>query len=147
MENLLINNKSKLNVSNLVRVGDISYFEGPILTLFEELNTGHFYLFDWVDRDEKCNRWLIYSVLPESLSQYLNREISHLDFFKNRTQKNVCCMDISSQNGSFHNYDAFELAQIPENYLPKQDNFFDIEDCPAFEIIKAAVAKTLSLAH
>ena len=147
MENLLINNEDKLNVSNLTRVGDISHFEGPILTLFEEPNTGHFYLFDWVDRNKQSNRWLIYSISPEDLLQYLNKEISHLDLFKNRTEKQVYYIDIDNQNSSFRDYDAFELTQISENYLPKQDNFFDIEDCPSFEIINAAVVKTLSLAH
>jgi hypothetical protein len=53
MENLSINKEHKLKVTNLVRVGDISYFEGPILSLFTELHSGHLYLFDWVDRDKK----------------------------------------------------------------------------------------------
>lgn len=144
MENLLINTAHKLNVSNLVRIGDLSYFEGPVLALFEEVDTGNFYLFDWVDRDKKSNRWLIYNVLPEDLLQYLNKEISHLALFKNRAKKSVHYIDIDNQNNSFRDYDAFELTQIPKNYLPNQNNFFDLEDCPTFEKIKTSVNKSLS---
>lgn len=147
MENLLINKEQKLDVSNFTRVGEISYFEGPMLTLFEEVDTGSFYLFDWIDNNDISNRWLIYSILPEMLLQYLNKEISHSDLFKNRTEKRTHYMDINNQNDSFRDYEAFELMQIPEKYLPAEDNFFDIEDCPAFEKIKMSAAKSLSLTH
>ncbi len=147
MENLLINKEHKLDVSNFIRVGDLSYFEGPMLTLFEDLNTGNFYLFDWVDRDEKSNRWLIYNVSPEYLLQYLSGEITHTTLFENRVEKNVYYMDIDSQNDSFRDFEAFELSQISEKYLPNPDNFFDVENCLAFEEIKTVLTKSLFLAH
>jgi hypothetical protein len=59
MEKLKFNINKSLDTGNFVRIGDLSYFEGPLLSLFEELNSGHLYLLDWVDRDEKSNRWLI----------------------------------------------------------------------------------------
>ena len=95
MENLIFNNEKKLDMTNLVRVGDLSYFEGPLLSLFEELNSGHFYLFDWVDRDMKTNRWIIYRVSPKYLLNYLSGKISHLDIFNNRPNNSVFFMDIA----------------------------------------------------
>lgn len=43
MEILTFNNNKQLDISNFIRIGDLSHFEGPLLTLFEELNSGHLY--------------------------------------------------------------------------------------------------------
>ena len=144
MENLIFNSKNKLNTTNLVRVGDLSYFEGPLLSLFEDISSGHFYLFDWVDRDTKTNRWIIYRVSPKDLLNYLNGKITHLDIFNNRPIKSVFFTDIDCQNRPFYLYDAFELNTIPTIYLPNNDIFFDLSDCYSFEKIKSVVIRSHS---
>ncbi len=144
MKNLSINRNRKLNTANFIRIGDISFFEGPLLSLFEELNSGHLYVFDWVDRDKKHNKWLIYRVLPKVLLQYLNKKISHFDLFNNRAESSTYYTDIDYRNQAFYNYDALELTQIPEDYLPNQDNFFEPEDCPALNRIKVVIMASLS---
>lgn len=144
MENLTFNSNKLLNTSNFIRVGDLSNFEGPLLSLFEELNSGHLYLFDWVDRNQKSNRWLIYRALPKYLLQFLNGKISHLELFEKRPNKTVFYTDIDSNNKSFSYYDSFELVSLPPNYYPNSDNFFDVSDCNSIEKIKSVIINSLS---
>lgn len=144
MENLITQPNSTLDTYNFVRIGDLCAFEGPILSLFEELNSGYLYLFDWVDRDKKHNRWLIYRVSPRELLKFLHEEISHFELFKSKPQPITYYIDIDSRNQIFYNYPAIELAEMPTNYYPNKDSFFEIEDCPMFEKIKSFVIKTLS---
>lgn len=144
MEPLVINNKIKLDADRLVRIGDLSYFEGPLLSLFEELNSGHFYLFDWVDRDMKSNRWLIYRVHPKYLLRYLSGAISHLEVFNHKPEGNVFFIDIDAKNNPFYNYDALALKDIPEMYYPNDENFFDKAACNSFEKIRSVIIDSLS---
>ena len=133
MENLIFNLEKKIDTTNFFRIGNLAYFEGPLLSLFGVLNSRHLYLFDWIDRDEKTNRWLIYRVSPKYLLEYLQGKISHLQLFENRPNKTVYYMDIDAQNKPFYLYDAYELNNIPENYLPNSYNFFELSDCDAYK--------------
>jgi hypothetical protein len=144
MENLTFNTEEPLNTSNFVRLGDLSYFEGPLLSLFEELNSGHLYLFDWVDRDNKFNRWLIYRVSSRLLLQFIDNKISHLELFERRLDNKVYFTDIDSKNKLFSNYDSFAIESLPSNYYPNSDNFFELSDCNHFEKIKSAIINSLS---
>lgn len=144
MENLTFSSKKSLDTSKFNRIGDLLYFEGPILSLFEELNSGHLYLFDWVDRDEKSNRWLIYRTSPISLLQFIRYQISHLRLFRKRPEEEVYFVDIDAKNELFSNYDAFAIEELPQNYLPNDDNFFELSDCKHFEEIEAVIINALS---
>ncbi|TZF85002.1 hypothetical protein FW774_08530 [Pedobacter sp. BS3] len=144
MENLIYNSNDKLHTHNLVKVGDLSFYEGPLLSLFEELNTGHFYLFDWVDRDMKSNRWMIYRVAPRQLLEYINGNISHLELFNNRPNNSTYFTDIDHQNKPFFQYNACALKIIPDNYLPNDENFFDLSNCGSLEKIKSVIITSLS---
>lgn len=144
MENLTFDKNRKLDTTNFVRVGDLSYFEGPLLSLFEELKSGHFYLFDWVDRDDKFNRWIVYRVSPKNLMQFLNGELSHLKLFGSRPNDSIYFTDIDFHNKPFYNYDIFRIEVLPNSYIPNSDNFFNQSDCNAFEKIKSVVIDSLS---
>lgn len=144
MENLIFNINKPLDTSNFVRIGDLSYFEGPLLSLFEELNSGHLYLFDWVDRDEKSNRWLIYRTSPNYLLRFINCEISHLEIFEKRPEKEVYFTDIDSRNKLFSSYDSFAIERLPQTYYPNSDNFFELSDCNNFEKIKSVIINSRS---
>jgi len=144
MENLIINKNKRLHTNNFVRIGDLSYFEGPLLSVFEELNSGHLYLFDWVDRDHNFNRWLIYRISPKFLLQYINCEITHFELFERRPDKDIYFTDIDLKNQPFSDYESFALELLPQNYFPNTDNFFELCDCKHFEKIKSAIINSLS---
>ena len=144
MENLTFNSKETLDTTNFIRIGDLLYFEGPLLSLFEELNSGHLYLFDWVDKDQQSNRWLIYRVSSKHLLQFINCKISHLELFEKRPNKKVFFTDIDSTNKLFSHYGAFEIVSLPPSYYPNSDNFFEISDCNSIEKIKSVIINSLS---
>ncbi|WP_027002514.1 DUF6575 domain-containing protein [Hugenholtzia roseola] len=140
MEHLRIIPHSIYELFHLRRVGNLLYFEGPLLSLFKEKGGVHFYLFDWVDSSQDANRWLIYRVSIQSISDFLDKKISHLELFKNRNLDKIYVVDISRGNESFYDYQAYELQQLPANYLPNADNFFEPSDSPDLEAIKVAIA-------
>ena len=144
MENLTFSINKQLDTNNFIRIGDLSHFEGPLLTLFEELNSGHLYLFDWVDRDEKYNRWLIYRVSPNHLLHFIHNKISHLELFEKRPEKDVYFTDIDTGNKSFYNYNSYKIESIPNAYYPNSDNFFELSDCNGFDKIKSVIINSLS---
>jgi len=143
MENLIFNSEKKINTTNFVRIGDLSYFEGPLLSLFQESKSGHFYIFDWVDRDNKFNRWIIYRIKPEYISKYLSGKLSHLDLYKNRQDK-VYFTDIDSHHKSYYHYDAYQVKKLPKSYIPNSNNFFELLDSNAFEKIKSVIEDSFS---
>ncbi|EDN65617.1 hypothetical protein BGP_0795 [Beggiatoa sp. PS] len=50
---------------NLRDIVDLIYFDGPLLTLFEN-EYGDSYLYYWCDVDEQCNRWLVFRVTKKN---------------------------------------------------------------------------------
>ena len=144
MENLICNTDEKINTANFIRIGDLLYFEGPLLSLFKEENSGHFYVFDWVDRDAVCNRWLIYSVSATHLLHFINGKISHLELLENRPNKAIYVSEIDARNNHFSSYTNAKIANLPDSYLPDSDSFFELCDCISFEKIKASIIASLS---
>jgi hypothetical protein len=140
MENITVR-KIELSLKNsFVRVGDISFFEGPLITLFEDFNTSDLYFYDWVDRDNNCNRWLIYKVIPQELLKFLNKKISHFDLFQHVDEFFVT--DINNRSG-LNNYEIGKLLELPDEYIPNTDSFFNEDDCPSFDKILSFVLKSL----
>lgn len=144
MKKLIFDIEKKLDTSNFNRIGDLSYFEGPLLSLFKDIISGHFYIFDWVDRDSRFNRWLIYRVAPKYVLQFLNREISHLELFQTRPNQAIYFTDIEGFDSGFFHYSAFQIETLPDSYLPNEDNIFDPADCDAEAKIKLVVKDSLS---
>lgn len=144
MEQLTYNNDRQLDTTNFVRVGDLSNFEGPMLSLFEELSNGHLFLFDWVDRNQSSNRWLIYRVYPIALMNFIKGKISHFELFQERPQKAIFYTDIDSKSSPIFPYTAFEILILPDSYLPNKDNYFIKEDCHSYSRILAVVKNSIS---
>ena len=122
-------NTKSLKPSNWLRIGDLSNFEGPILTLFQDLESNHLFLYDWVDRDKTHNRWMIYTVYADKLNQFLNKEISHFDLFQERPTEAIYVSDMDNRGMNFSQYPILELVEVPEEYVPSKENYFEEGDC------------------
>lgn len=120
-----------LRLQNLyVRIVDVVNFEGPLLTLFENIKNKHLYLFDWVDRDSQCNRWLVYRCNPTSLDKFINEKISHFELF--HSDEPYCFVVDIDKNLNWNNLQQIEKNNLPVNYLPSKEDFFEKYDCPNF---------------
>lgn len=142
MEDLLIKGTNLAVPNNLTRVGDLVYFEGPLLTLFENSGNGHFYLFDWIDRDKFFNRWLVYRISPAALLSFISNQISHLDLFKSNPDGKFYFTDIEAKH-KMNDYALLELIDVPLKYFPNSENYFDKADCPFFGKIRALTIRAL----
>ncbi len=126
--------------SSFIRIGDISFFEGPLIILFEDFHNNDLYFYDWVDRDDEYNRWLIYKVIPQELLKFLNRKISHFDLFQHVDEFFVANIN---NNLGLNNYNIEKLVELPDGYIPNRDSFFDESDCPSFDKIRSFVLTKL----
>ncbi|NDV58316.1 hypothetical protein [Bacteroides sp. 519] len=132
---------NELNVKDILRIGDLVYFEGPLLSLYQD-RYNHLYIFDWVDRDNKCNRWLVYRVTPQVLMQFLKGDLSHYELFEQRGD--TYSIDIENSGRLLFDSDLLKLAEVPLIYYPNKDDYFDIEDCLQYEKIKRTLEDVIS---
>ena len=66
-------------IKGLYKIDDLIYFDGPLLSFYSN-DSGDNYLYYWVDVDDFCNRWVVFSVELSELNDYLN---AHLIFLLN----------------------------------------------------------------
>ncbi len=114
---------------NLVRIGDLVNFEGPILTLFSDQERKSLYLYDWVDNDHYYNRWLIFQGEPRKILDFVNQRISHYELFATPVEPYYYSVDIDG-NLNFTNYRKIMANQVPQSYYPDRQVFFAPSDCP-----------------
>jgi hypothetical protein len=134
--------KSKINgdlnfQNSLVRIVDVVNFDGPLLTLFEHKENKHIYLLDWINRNSEFNRWLLFETKPNVLDKFVKGTISHYDLFMSE-DSNGYFVDIDTHL-NWSNCQIFQKKNLPSNYLPKKDVFFDEYDCPNFPRLKAFI--------
>jgi hypothetical protein len=134
--------KSKINSNPnfqnlLVRIVDVINFDGPLMTLFEYEENKHLYLLDWIDRDSTYNRWLLYKSNPIMLDKFIKGSISHYDLFM-AEDINCYIVDIDTHL-TWNNCQVVQKKNLPINYLPKKDVFFEEHDCPNFTRLKAFI--------
>jgi hypothetical protein len=144
MENLQGNIAHKrLIKAHLTKIGDLLYFDGSLMTLFKNTKYNNsLHLFDWAESDEIYNRWLVYDLKPIDVLSYVNSEMSHLNLIKKG--KNIRAVDIDKAL-NFHNCLTLEFTSIPFSYLPKENFFFDKEDCPDLKRIQVFLDEMLVL--
>lgn len=126
--------------NTLVRIVDIVNFEGPLLTLFENIKNKHLYLLDWVDKDAQFNRWLVYRCNPSMLDKFIKKEVSHNDLFM--SDEPFCYIVDMGQNFKWHDVQKLEKSNLPKVYYPMKDDFFEEEDCPNLDKLKLFLGQT-----
>ncbi len=134
--------KSKINSNHnfqnlLVRIVDVVNFDGPLMTLFEHKENKHIYLLDWIDSNSEFNRWLLYKSNPIVLENFIKGSMSHYDLFMSE-EVNCFVIDIDTHL-NWNNCQIVQKKNLPINYLPKKDVFFEEYDCPNFTRLKAFI--------
>lgn len=107
-------------------VEDIIYFDGPLLSILKGSTTQDYFYY-WCDSDNRFNRWMCIPVTRKEIINYKSEKISLLDLCKKRAQ--LLFVDINSdlkpQKGK-----KVDFENIPEEYLPPAESFFDQELSP-----------------
>lgn len=123
------------------KLGDLIYFEGPLLSLFIDRNNPDiYYLYKWVDSDENLNRWIVTQVDSLSLR----------NFFYSQTTLREIILD-SPVSYSIELNDELEEYNIkvcpsnnlPNEYLPSSGTYFEEEKFTEFaQAFKSIIAQT-----
>lgn len=138
--------EGKFSTNDLRKVADLIYFDGPFLSHYVS-KFGDNYLSYWVDCDENNQRWLVFRVGINSLQNYVNKKKSLYELIKEVDDGFVYAIDISEDGSQSVPLMVF-LADIPDEYLPTADSYFDFsyekesdvaalsmtEQCGLFEI-------------
>lgn len=114
------------------------------MSLFYDFIKQKFYIFDWVDRNECVNRWLIYGVSPHIILNFMMGKMSLLNMFKMRSEMDVYYIDLHFSHKNFYEVPAYLLKSIPDTYYPNENNYFDKEDCPEFDKIFEILTSSLN---
>ncbi len=112
-------------LTDLRRVADLIYYDGPILSHFKN-NQGDDYLYCWSDADEIYNRWLIFRVSRQSLNKYLTRQLSLRELMLNSADRFLHCIDIDDRFQYHHPCLVFP-TNLPAIYLPEPDSYYNFE--------------------
>ena len=104
-------------INDFIKVHDIIYFDGPILTHFKDKNENN-YLFLWIDNDETSNRWLISKNSELEIFKYLKSKTNLKDLY----QKDfLFIVDIDATGNLLASY-MVQPSNIVD-YLPQEDYF------------------------
>lgn len=107
----------------LIRVDDLIYFDGPLLSTYKK-EDGSLFLILWVDNTATDNRWCIIPVEDETLTSFLDKEITLRDVI-NKTE-NVIFKDLYSEGNELLERQVKKVLvkDIPEEYMPTNESYF-----------------------
>lgn len=111
------------DLNKLKHRSDLIEQDGPLLSLYYN-DKGDYYLFYWLDCDNKANRWMILRIDNQSLFEYLNQEKTLLQVIKNPSDNFVWITDIDN-NGKQIYTQALPITSVPKDYLPDADSKFE----------------------
>lgn len=111
---------------HLEKVGDLIYFEGSLMGVYTNQEKAIF-IYDWADSDSDVNRWMVYQVEPQVLKNYISKEISHFQLLSN-TAKDIIFIVDKRHDGSVRDCYTCSSNNLPYDYLPQNDIYFEKDD-------------------
>ena len=121
----------QFDFSGFKRIADLIYFEGPFLSHYVS-EKGDDYLFYWVDRDDHDNRWLVLRVSLASLQKYIGKELTLRELIENPNDGYMYSVDVDNSL-RYHNVKLVQPADLPADYLPDADSYYEFEPVPSEE--------------
>ena len=119
----------QFDFSGFKKIADLICFEGPLLSHYAS-SKGDDYLFYWVDRNDRDNRWMVLRVNLASLQKYMAGNVSLLELIDNPNDGYLYLVDVDNSI-SYYNVKLVQPADLPEDYLPSADSFYAFEPIPA----------------
>lgn len=131
--------KGRLSIDKLRKVSDLIYFDGPFLSHYVHIS-GDNYLSYWVDCDDTAQRWLVFRVGMVALQDYVNKRKTLYELLKAVDEDFVYVIDVYN-DGSHTDPLMIFLENIPDDYFPEIDSYFD------FSIEKSSDVASMSIAQ
>ncbi|SEA39019.1 DUF6575 domain-containing protein [Bizionia paragorgiae] len=124
----------KNSLPKMIKIKDLIYFDGPLLSHFETIYNENF-LFYWVDTNQDFNRWLIFRTSEELLDKYLEKKKSLLELMTDENIGNFYKVDIDNDL-NYNNLSIIEFKDIPESYLPEKNSFYKFQSINSDDELK-----------
>jgi hypothetical protein len=115
-----------------IKQGDLLYHEGPLLSVFKDALSDNYYLYKWSDCDDKAHRWLVFKVSTKGLKTFFDKQISIRGLILE--QPFSYFLDLDDQLEAI-NIALVATANMPKNYLPEQDSYFDSNDFDSYALV------------
>ncbi len=107
-------------------VGDLVFFEGPLVSLFRDSN-GELFLYCWCDVDSSHNRWLVVRTNRAVVGRYLAGTISLRDIVLDPLDSVLYLIDLSADI-QYEAVYSVHPADLPDSYIPEPDSLYDIDE-------------------
>lgn len=117
-----------LPIPELKRFYDLVYVDGVILTHLIDPDGRNFFQY-LVDFADEKSRWLIWKVSDELLYKYVFGRVSLLGVLIDPSKDYIFSFD-ADVNGSKTNIMAFEVKDIPDDYLPDENSIIQFIKVP-----------------
>jgi hypothetical protein len=114
-----------IDFDSFIRISDLIYFDGPLLSYFIGKNRENYLLY-WVDCDELCNRWLVIRTELEEIQLYVDKKITLKKLLLDVFDGVVYVVDIDD-NGEYTNCQLVAISDLPEDYTPEDDSWYSFE--------------------
>lgn len=124
----------KNSLPKMIKIKDLIYFDGPLLSHFETIYNENF-LFYWVDANQDFNRWLIFRTSEKLLDNYIEKKKSLFELISDENIGNFYKIDIDN-NLNHNNLSIVEFKDIPESYLPEKNSFYSFESINSDDELK-----------
>lgn len=118
-------------LNTLRRRADLIYFEGPLLSLYENASGEPFFAL-WADVSDDSHRWLVFRATSEAVSAYVGRTKSLRDILLSAGDGYVFVVD-AAEPEDFGAVVAVRTEDLPVAYLPAIDSFYEFE--PSHEAV------------
>ena len=107
----------------LIYLGDFIYYEGPLLSLFKDINNKNiYYLCKWVDVNSISNKWLYIEVNTITLKDFLLKKIQLRDIIL--FSENKFIVDLNNNLEEINKYIILN-QDIPIKYLPLKNSYYN----------------------
>lgn len=130
MENLPATlNAFRIENEIFTHIGDLEWFEGPLVSLFLEDTSAQLFILHWIDVRDDTHRWLLYPVSPRGLQLYLNGKITNEDLLWLQPVGMLRIVDMNADM-QLRGVKYSSVADLPADYLPTAESYFDADSCP-----------------
>ena len=133
---------TKITINNLTHVGDLIFFDGPLMSLFTDKEKKRFYIFDWVNSNQQFNQWMAYEVSISHISKFMDGTLSHRDLIQQGLHNEFILMDVDDDL-NYYQRSILTFDTLLPSYIPQEDTHFLIKNCPDF----VEIQKFLSHVH
>jgi len=107
---------------------EIDYYglDGPLLSQFSS-DSGRKYLFYWCDCNEERNRWMTFPVSENNRVRLISRKMTLREIVDFAVEDFVFFVETGS-SGEIVEAMLVPAGNIPEDYLPDEDSYIDVDD-------------------